>query len=147
MTSKKSPTSSLTGSDEQQPETTPRRVRGRPWPPGVSGNPKGGKRKGTALAEAVRRGADPEELVALALKIARHDRNTGYRLQALAWLRDAGYQRPAERHEVLAITATPLDAQRYLDALSTAALRELADVGDTLTLAAPNEDGGDNDGG
>lgn len=96
------------------------------WKPGQSGNPKGRPRKGTALAEAVRAGSDPAELVDIALDLARHGEAESSRLQALAWLRDSGYVRPAERHEIGPVGSSEAadDAVDY-DALPAETLREL----------------------
>jgi hypothetical protein len=69
------------------------------WRPGQSGNPKGRPRKGSALTDAIRAKVDPTELIEIALKLARDGEAESTRLQALAWLRDSGYLKPAERHE------------------------------------------------
>ena len=88
--------SDLKSTEEQGPE----RPRGHRWPPGVSGNPNGRPRKGDALSEAIRRRCEPDELVDIALKIARSAKQESIRLQALQWLRDSGFTKPAERHEL-----------------------------------------------
>lgn len=81
--------------------SAPKPVRGRPFPPGVSGNPNGRPRKLEALADAVRRRSDPDELADIAIAIAKDPKQAAsVRLQALQWLRDSGYARPAERHEL-----------------------------------------------
>lgn len=95
------------------------------WRPGQSGNPKGRPRKGNALTEAVRHDAEPHELVAIALDLARNGESESTRLQALAWLRDSGYTRPAEKHEVTTGTRDDLDDERELEQLSTKQLHEL----------------------
>lgn len=74
------------------------------WKPGQSGNPRGAPRKGNALAQAIRWKADPNELVDIALDLARNGEAESTRMQALTWLRDSGYLRPAERHELIART-------------------------------------------
>lgn len=106
--------------DQQQPQT--RAPTPASWRPGQSGNPKGRPRKGNALTEAVRESAEPHELVAIALELARNGESESTRLQALAWLRDSGYTRPAERHEVAAVAA---DDDSDLDGLTVEQLREL----------------------
>ncbi|MGE0551293.1 MAG: hypothetical protein AB7O24_13360 [Kofleriaceae bacterium] len=70
------------------------------WRPGVSGNPRGRPPKGSALTDAIRAKVDPSELVTIALDLARNGEAESTRLQALAWLRDSGYTRPAERTEI-----------------------------------------------
>lgn len=81
---------------EQHPKKPPTPAS---WRPGQSGNPRGRPRKGNALAEAVRSRVEPDELIAIALDLARSGESESTRLQALAWLRDSGYVKPAERHE------------------------------------------------
>ena len=70
------------------------------WRPGQSGNPRGRPRKGSALTDAIRSKVDPHELVDIALDLARNGETESTKVQALHWLRDSGYTRPAERHEI-----------------------------------------------
>ena len=70
------------------------------WRPGQSGNPKGRPRKGNALTESIQAGCDPDELRDIALSLARNGESESTRIAALNWLRDSGYTRPAERHEL-----------------------------------------------
>lgn len=107
--------------EPEQPKRGPHR-----WKPGQSGNPKGRPRRGHALSEAVRAGADPAELVTIALDLARAADSEATRIAALTWLRDSGYQRPAERHEIAAVAADDDDLD--LSALTVDQLRELADL-------------------
>jgi hypothetical protein len=95
------------------------------WRPGQSGNPRGRPPKGNALTEAVRAKVDTAELVDIALDLARNGEAESTRLQALAWLRDSGYTRPAERHEVGPVGATDAHDDVDYDALSVDQLREL----------------------
>jgi len=74
------------------------------WRKGESGNPRGQPRKGSALAQAIRWKVDPNELIDIALDLARHGEAESTRMQALTWIRDSGYLRPAERHELIART-------------------------------------------
>lgn len=81
-------------------ENSRKPTRGRPFSPGQSGNPNGRPRKLEALADAIRRHADPDELAKIALTIARTSKSEAVRIQALDWLQRCGYARPAERHEL-----------------------------------------------
>lgn len=63
----------------------PRRGGNPHWVKGVSGNPKGRPKTGTAFAEAVRELVDPRELIEIALDIARGRP----RVQDLVYLRNA----------------------------------------------------------
>lgn len=83
------------------------RAVGHRWKPGESGNPKGRPRKGNALSEAIRWKCDPNELVDIALTIARTSKLESIRLQALQWLRDSGYTRPEQRHALDVSVTTP----------------------------------------
>lgn len=95
-----------TAENSDQDERKP--VRGRPFAPGVSGNPNGRPRKLEALADAVRRRADVDELADIAIAIARNKKlAASVRLQALQWLRDSAYARPAERHELAVERSEP----------------------------------------
>ena len=82
------------------------------WRPGTSGNPAGRPRSGNALAEAVRARVNTAQLqVDLALELVTHGKTEQTRLAALTWLRDTGYNKPAERHEVVGVVASAqLDA-------------------------------------
>ena len=113
--------------------------RGHRWRPGQSGNPRGRPRSGNALAEAVRAGVEPAELVAIAVDLARHAESDATRLQAIGWLRDSGYNKPAERHEVLTATVDAEVAEwaRRLENASDAdldALTRLASAGSPRAL-------------
>jgi hypothetical protein len=70
------------------------------WKPGTSGNPLGRPRKGTALTESIRAGCDPNELRDIALRLARDGKSESTQIAALNWLRDSGFTRPAEKHEI-----------------------------------------------
>jgi Family of unknown function (DUF5681) len=95
------------------------------WKPGQSGNPKGRPRKGNALTEAIREAADPEELAAIALRLAREGESETTVLQALCWLRDSGYTRPADRLEVGPPGTLADDDPIDYDALSLEQIEEL----------------------
>jgi len=94
------------------------------WQPGTSGNPRGRPPKGSALTDAIRAKVDPAELVAIALDLARSGENESTRIAALAWLRDSGYTKPAERHEIAPGSCDDAD-DADLDGLSVAQLRAL----------------------
>ncbi len=92
--------------------------------PGQSGNPSGRPPNNHSLAEAIREGAKPAELVAAALEILR-DGDPGHRIQALNWLAANGYSKPPERHDLSVETSIrPLDLSK-LD-LTTTQLEALA---------------------
>lgn len=79
----------------------PRKPRGNPnWVRGgASPNPGG---RGAAVGElqrAVRRGVDADELVRIALDLARNGRE-GTKIAALQWLASTGYDRPAAASKV-----------------------------------------------
>ena len=105
----------------------PRRQRRAPtrgsWRKGESGNPGGRPRSAFALTTYIRETVDPAELVTIALTIARTAPQESVKLQALQWLRDSGFVRPAERHEVVAGLADD-DAEDYTG-LSLEQLAEL----------------------
>ncbi len=96
------------------------------WAPGRSGNPKGRPPKGSALTDAIRDKVDPVELIDIALELARSGEAESTRLGALAWLRDSGYTRPAEKHEHA--MSTPEQDDDGLESLTDAELDELARV-------------------
>lgn len=108
---------SMTSPQQTETSSAPKPVRGRPFAPGVSGNPAGRPRKLEALADAIRRKADPDELADIALTIARTSKSEAIRIQALDWLQRCGYARPAERHE-LAVERT--EAQYNIEKLPLA---------------------------
>lgn len=114
----------LINSMEQQ---TKRKPTPASWRPGVSGNPRGRPRKGNALTDAVRVGADPDELVDIALDLARNGQTESTRVSALTWLRDSGYTRPAERHEV-AVGSPDEDDGDALAIATDAELDQLEDL-------------------
>ena len=94
------------------------------WKPGTSGNPRGRPPKGSALTDAIRAKVDPTELVDIALELARNGEAESTRLGALNWLRDSGYTRPAEKHEIATVAADD-DGDDDLDLLTVEQLREL----------------------
>jgi hypothetical protein len=94
------------------------------WRPGESGNPKGRPPKGSALTDAIRAKVDPDELVEIALHLARNGEVESTWLGALNWLRDSGYTRPAEKHEI-AMGAADDVVDEDLSALSVEQLRDL----------------------
>lgn len=97
------------------------------WKPGQSGNPRGRAGRATSLIDAIRAGVDVAELVGIALKLAREGDAESTRLGALAWLRDSGFIKPAERHE-LAMANASTDDEPDLSMLSIEQLRELQDL-------------------
>lgn len=97
------------------------------WRPGQSGNPRGRPGKATSLTDAIRRGVDVDELVGIALDLARTATSEGTRIAALGWLRDSGFVKPAERHE-LALGRLDDEDDRDLDALDAGQLRELLEA-------------------
>lgn len=107
--------------DQHQPRKTPTPGS---WRAGTSGNPRGRPPKGSALTDAIRAKCNPAELVDIALALARNGEAESTRLQALAWLRDSGYTRPAERHEIAQGSAED-DGDEDLGALSVDQLRAL----------------------
>lgn len=70
------------------------------WKKGQSGNPKGRPRRGNALAEAIRRYCDPQELVAVVYKMATESLSETTKLAACEWLAKNGYEKPAHRIEI-----------------------------------------------
>lgn len=108
--------------DHEKPNAGPHR-----WRPGQSGNPRGRPRKGSALTDAIQAKVDTAELVDIALQLARSGEAESTRLQALAWLRDSGYTRPAEKHEHV-VGASDDDLDEDLDGLTIDQLRELHDA-------------------
>lgn len=95
------------------------------WKPGQSGNVRGRPRKGNALTESIQAGCDPDELRDIALNLARNGETESTRIAALNWLRDSGYTRPAEKHEVGPPGSTDAD-DGLPDDLTIDELRELA---------------------
>lgn len=94
------------------------------WVPGVSGNPKGRRGRATSLIDAIRDKVDTQELVDTALELMRT--GTGNeKLQALNWLRDSGFVRPAERHELGTPGSTDAADDDLPDTLTLDELREL----------------------
>lgn len=101
---------------------------------GPSPNPHGRPRRGEALADLIRERVPREWLVGRVVELAKSE-DERVALAALAWLRDAAYPRPEQRHEVVGVMASaPLDSARILAGLSEGALREL------LQLAERQED-------
>lgn len=97
------------------------------WKPGQSGNPKGRPPLGNALTDAIRAKVDVHELVDIAVKLARAGVAESTRLGALCWLRDSGFTRPAEKHE-LAVGQLNDQEDDDLSQLSTEQLRDLAEL-------------------
>src|SRR3712207_1629766 len=80
---------------ENKPEKAPRRVVGRPFGKGVSGNP-GGRPKGLAARVRTATG-DGEEIVDLMLSVLRDKRASNRdRIDAAKWLADRGFGRAVE---------------------------------------------------
>jgi len=101
-------------------------VRGRQWPPGTSGNPKGRPRSPLALAERIREGMDPGKLVELANKVMADESIPAMqRLQALSPVYLMGFAKLPDRHEVVSVNVPQIEAQRVLARLSVAAHREV----------------------
>src|SRR5262245_46228225 len=71
------------------------------WPKGVSGNPKGRPRRGDALSETIRLHIEPRAMIQRVIAIADGNAPDAVKLQAISWLADHGYVRPASRHEHL----------------------------------------------
>lgn len=120
-------------SDLKRPKGNPRWVKG-----GASPNPGGRPRSALALAEAIRRGVDPDELVRIAVAIASDpDKGARDRVAALQWLSSSGYTRPPQglAIQVSAPAALPAswsamsraEREMYLDSL-------------TVGLLAPGDD-------
>jgi len=100
------------------------------WRKGAgSPNPGGRPRSAYALSTAIREHVDPVELLQIALRIARTAPSEQTRLSALQWLRDSGFVRPPERHELsVGPRAADEDDELALEGLSIDQLRELADL-------------------
>lgn len=98
------------------------------WRPGVSGNPKGRPRKGNALTESIQAGCDPDELREIALKLARSAENESTQIAALNWLRDSGYTRPAEKHEIGPAGSMDDDDDALAELLTDAQLDQLDEL-------------------
>lgn len=98
------------------------------WRPGISGNPKGRPRKGNALTESIQAGVDPDELRDIALQLARNGATESTRIAALNWLRDSGYTRPAERHEVGPPGSTETDEDQRIARLPVDRLRRYLEL-------------------
>lgn len=100
------------------------------WVKGQSGNVKGRPPVATALATAVRDKVPPDELVTIALGIAKDSgADARDRLAAVNFLADRGWGRPLQAVELSAAigrTETQVDTTAVLARLSTAALREIA---------------------
>lgn len=94
------------------------------WTPGRSGNPKGRPGRASSLTDAIRSKVDPNELLEIALTIARTSEDEKTRLAAIQWLRDSGFTKPAEKHEH-AMGAPDEDEDLDIDALTIDQIREL----------------------
>ena len=69
---------------------------------GPSPNPKGRPRAGNALAEVIRTEIDPRALVGVAVRILGDAKaSADVKLRAATFLRDSGYVRPAQSHELV----------------------------------------------
>lgn len=109
------------------------------WKPGESGNPAGRRRSSLALAERIREGMDPEKLVALANQIMADESIPPLqRLQALAPIFAMGFAKVPERHEVLSLNVSQIEAQRVSQHLDVDTLRKLTAALD-LEAAAEGE--------
>lgn len=98
------------------------------WSAGRSGNPRGRPPKGSALTDAIRAKVSPDELVAIALDLARNGEAESTRLGALNWLRDSGYTRPAERHEIASVAPEDLEDEALAEQLTDAELDALDEL-------------------
>ena len=119
------------------------RGKGRPWPPGTSGNPKGRPRSPLALAERIREGMDPDALIALANKVMADDSIPAMqRLQALSPVYLMGFAKLPERHEVLNVNVSQIEVQRVSARLDVDTLRRLTEAleAEALTEGDPNDD-------
>ncbi len=76
-----------------------------------------------SLAFEIRGACEPSEMVKVAVEIMRRG-TIAEKLAALNWLSTNGYQRPAERLEVLTAEVPQIEAQRVLARLSVDAHRE-----------------------
>lgn len=118
-------------------------VRGRQWPPGTSGNPKGRPRSPLALAERIREGMDPDALIALANKVMADESIPAMqRLQALSPVYLMGFAKLPERHEVLNVNVSQIEVQRVSARLDVDTLRRLTEAleAEALTEGDPNDD-------
>ncbi len=97
------------------------------WAPGQSGNPKGRPRKGNALVDLIQARDPTSIMVEKALHLLEWSKSEQVQIECLRWLRDSGYNKPAERHEVAAVGADD-DADEDLDGLDASQLRELMDL-------------------
>lgn len=78
-------------------ESTPRKVVGRPFQPGQSGNPSGRPKKIAELSQAVREQLDPGDLAALWLSVATDpEQKMTDRLEASRLLADRGWGKAAD---------------------------------------------------
>ena len=96
------------------------------WVKGQSGNPAGRPRSPLALAEKIRNGMDPDQLVALANQVMTDESIPPLqRLQALAPIFAMGFAKVPERHEVLNVNISQIEAQRVSAHLDVDTLRKL----------------------
>lgn len=97
------------------------------WAPGQSGNPKGRPRKGNALVDLIQARDPTPIMVEKAMHLLEWSKSEQVQIECLRWLRDSGYNKPAERHEVSAVVADE-DDDPSLDGLDASQLRELMDL-------------------
>jgi len=97
----------------EQPQGTQKRLRGRPWPKGVSGNPEGGRKKPDCLLKILRaalkerkagsKHTHEEDIARMWLAAVE-----GGSLQALAMMLDRLYGRPREDVQLSGASGGPI---------------------------------------
>jgi len=97
-----------------------------------------------SLAFEIRGACEPSEMVKVAVEIMRRG-TIAEKLAALNWLSTNGYQRPAERLEVLTAEVPQIEAQRVLARLSVAAHREYLEAMEAEAALPPAPTGDTDD--